>query len=75
MPKEVSTYMNEMIEVCSLGRGTSTKDGVAISTGIIQYIWEDLRCYCLFATHFYELTKLEEHFKNLKNYLLLKMEK
>ena len=83
MLKGVSTYMNEMIEVCSLlksateyslllidelGRGTSTKDGVAISAGIIQYICEDLKSYCLFATHFYELTKLEEYFKNLKNY-------
>ena len=83
MLKGVSTYMNEMIEVCSLlksatenslllidelGRGTSTRDGVAISAGIIQYICEDLKSYCLFATHFYELTKLEEHFKNLKNY-------
>ena len=83
MLKGVSTYMNEMIEVCSLlksaseyslllidelGRGTSTKDGVAISAGIIQYIVEDLKSYCLFATHFYELTKLEEYFKNLKNY-------
>ena len=83
MLKGVSTYMNEMIEVCSLlkaatenslllidelGRGTSTKDGVAISAGIIEYICEDLKSYCLFATHFYELTKLEEHFKNLNNY-------
>ena len=83
MLKGVSTYMNEMIEVCSLiktatenslllidelGRGTSTKDGVAISAGIIEYICQDLKSYCLFATHFYELTKLEEQFKNLKNY-------
>ena len=83
MLKGVSTYMNEMIEVCSLlksasenslllidelGRGTSTKDGVAISAGIIQYICEDLKSYCLFATHFYELTKLEEQFSKLKNY-------
>jgi DNA mismatch repair protein MSH2 len=83
MLKGVSTYMNEMIEVCSLiksatenslllidelGRGTSTKDGVAISAGIIEYICEDLKSYCLFATHFYELTKLEEQFSNLKNY-------
>ena len=75
--------MNEMIEVCSLiksatenslllidelGRGTSTKDGVAISAGIIEYICQDLKSYCLFATHFYELTKLEEQFSNLKNY-------
>jgi len=83
MLKGVSTYMNEMIEVCSLlkaasetslllidelGRGTSTKDGVAISGGIIEYICEDLKSYCLFATHFYELTKLEEQFSNLKNF-------
>ena len=83
MLKGVSTYMNEMIEVCSLiksatenslllidelGRGTSTKDGVAISAGIIEYICQDLKSYCLFATHFYELTKLEEQFNNLKNY-------
>ena len=83
MLKGVSTYMNEMIEVCSLiksatenslllidelGRGTSTKDGVAISAGIIEYICQDLKSYCLFATHFYELTKLEEQFSNLKNY-------
>ena len=83
MLKGVSTYMNEMIEVCSLiksatenslllidelGRGTSTKDGVAISAAIIEYIYQDLKSYCLFATHFYELTKLEEHYSNLKNY-------
>ena len=83
MLKGVSTYMNEMIEVCSLiksatenslllidelGRGTSTKDGVAISAGIIEYICQDLKSYCLFATHFYELTKLEEQFSNLKNF-------
>ena len=57
MLKGLSTYMNEMIEVYSLlkaatninlllidelGRGTSIKDSVAISAGIIQYICEDL---------------------------------
>ena len=81
--KKGLTYMNEMIEVCSLlksaseaslllidemGKGSSTMDGVTNSAGIIQYICEDLKSYCLFATHFYELTKLEEYFKNLKNY-------
>ncbi len=41
---------------------------LTISGGIIQYICEDLKSYCLFATHIYELTKLENKFKNFKNY-------
>ena len=41
---------------------------VLLFAGIIQYICEDLKSYCLFSTHFYELTKLEEYFKNLKNF-------
>ncbi len=83
MLKGVSTYMNEMIEVCSLvknatenslllidelGRGTSTEDGIAISAAIIEHITNNIKCYCLFATHFYELTKMEDWMTNVKNY-------
>lgn len=85
MLKGVSTYMNEMIEVCSLlkaakdsslllidelGRGTSTEDGIAISGAIIKFISSKLTSYCLFATHFYEVTKLEDMLKNVKNYFV-----
>ena len=83
MMKGVSTYMNEMIEVCSLiksatpkslmlidelGRGTSTDDGIAISYAILHYISTQINCYCLFATHFFELTALEDILPNVKNY-------
>ena len=85
MLKGISTYMNEMIEICSvirsasnkslllideLGRGTSTDDGVGISYAILSYICEKIDCYCLFATHFYELTEMEEKFNKIKNYYM-----
>jgi DNA mismatch repair protein MSH2 len=83
MLKGVSTYMNEMLEVCSLiktatqnslllidelGRGTSTDDGIGISYGIIDHIAREVNPFCLFATHFYELTDMENIYNNVKNY-------
>ena len=76
-------YNRLMIEVCSLlksatenslllidefGRGRSTKDGITILGGIIQYICEDLKSYYLFSTHFYELTKRTFTYKALSIY-------
>ena len=53
-----SATENSLLLIDELGRGTSTKDGVAISAGIIEYICEDLKSYCLFATHFYDLRSI-----------------
>jgi len=81
--KGISTFMNEMIEVSSMlnsatknslllideiGRGTSSDNGIGLSFGILKYISEKLNCNCLFATHFFELTKMISKFKNIKNY-------
>ena len=83
MLKGISTYMNEMIEVCSLiksatsnslllidelGRGTSTDDGIGISYAILHYISNSINCFCLFATHFFELTDMENILHNVTNY-------
>ncbi len=53
-----------------VGRGTSTYDGLSIAWSVIEYIChnKNLRCKTLFATHYHELTKLEDNIKGVKNY-------
>ena len=58
---------NSLIIFDELGRGTATYDGLALAQSIIEYIHNNIKCKTLFSTHYHELTKLETHFKNLKN--------
>ena len=53
-----------------IGRGTSTFDGMSIARAVIEYIAnpKKLGAKTLFATHYHELTVLEEEFSNIKNY-------
>jgi DNA mismatch repair protein MutS len=53
-----------------VGRGTSTYDGLSIAWAVIEYITHNvnLKCKTLFATHYHELTKLEDSIKGVKNY-------
>lgn len=78
-----STFMVEMMEVANIlhhataksllildeiGRGTSTLDGLSIAWSIIEHITGNIGAKTLFATHYHELTVLEESIDVLKNY-------
>ena len=78
-----STFMVEMSEVANIvnnatdksllildeiGRGTSTYDGLSIAWSIVEYINNVIRAKTLFATHYHELTELEDILEGVKNY-------
>lgn len=80
--KGESTFMLEMNEVSSIlknatehsfvildevGRGTSSDDGLSIAMAIVEYLSKNKRVKTVFATHFHELTVLENELANVKN--------
>ena len=75
-----STFMVEMVETASIlnqstkrsfvildeiGRGTATFDGLSIAWAVVEQLAEVNKCRTLFATHYHELTKLENRIPQL----------
>ena len=57
-----------LVLIDEIGRGTSTRDGLAIAQSILEWLVVKTKARVLFATHFHELTELEPQFKpSLKN--------
>lgn len=65
-----------LIILDEVGRGTSTYDGMAIARAVIEYIHNDPRlgCRTLFATHYHELTDLQDILPRVKNYHMAAIE-
>ena len=79
---EVATILKEATEnslviLDEIGRGTSTYDGLSIAWAVAEYIADISRCGAktLFATHYHEMTTLEQEGNGIKNYSIAVKEK
>jgi DNA mismatch repair protein MutS len=78
-----STFMVEMTELATIlgaaskdslvlldevGRGTSPFDGLSLAWAISEYLHSNIKCKCVFATHYHQLTQLEGILPGVKNY-------
>ena len=68
---------NSLVILDEIGRGTSTYDGLAIAWAVAEYIADtnNIGCKTLFATHYHELTSLEEKLEGVRNYQIAVKEK
>lgn len=80
-----STFMVEMTETAAIlhqagpksfvivdeiGRGTGTRDGLAIAQAVLESLHNNNRCRSIFATHFHELVQLTDALPRLKSHTM-----
>lgn len=78
----LSTFMVEMTETAEIlakatekslvvldeiGRGTSTFDGMCLAQSILEHLLQNVKCVTMFATHYHELTVLQQVYSNCEN--------
>lgn len=65
-----SATKNSLIIFDEIGRGTSTFDGLSIAWAVAEFVLnkENIGAKTLFATHYHEMTELEESLSGIKNY-------
>lgn len=78
----LSTFMVEMTETSAMlknatkdslvildevGRGTSTFDGMCLAQSILEHLLSDVKALTFFATHYHELTSLDQSFAQITN--------
>ncbi len=69
---EVSTILNNadedsLILLDEVGRGTGTIDGISVAWATSEYIYQILKSYTIFATHYMELTMLNDFYDGIIN--------
>lgn len=83
LSKGQSTFMVEMVETANIlnnatersfvildeiGRGTATFDGLSIAWGCVEHLVKKNKSRGLFATHYHELTVLQDSFDKIENH-------
>ena len=58
---------NSLVLVDEIGRGTSTFDGLSLAWACAEWLAKEIKAYCFFATHYFELTQLAEKMSQIEN--------
>ncbi len=63
-----SATQKSLVILDEVGRGTSTYDGLAIAQAVVEHIFLNIKTKCLFATHYHELTTLQNKFPGISSH-------